>query len=80
MILITMAKQQPSTTDILAAIQAGFADVDTKLNDLTTATDALAQKLDSYLTKEWTVHRHHEHPRLVARIRSIERKLGIKAS
>jgi len=49
-----------------------------QVEDLTITVDGLAQKLDFYLTKEWTVYIHESHPRLEKRVKAIERKLGIK--
>jgi Zn-dependent protease with chaperone function len=49
-----------------------------QVEDLTTTVDGLAQKVDSYLTKEWIVHINDSHPRLEKRINSIENKFKIK--
>ena len=46
-----------------------------QVDDLTTSVDGLAQKVDSYLNKEWNTHLHDAHPRLENRLSRIERKL-----
>lgn len=43
-----------------------------------TSIDELALKVDSYIEKEWNVHRGFEHPNLETRIRILERKAGVK--
>ncbi|MBI5934739.1 MAG: hypothetical protein HY867_13620 [Chloroflexi bacterium] len=82
-----MNKNDPTLNDILAVLTTGFADVDKRFGDfrikldvLTTSVDGLAQKVNSYLTQEWAVHLHNEHPELEKRLRAVERKLGMKVA
>lgn len=82
-----MTKNESTLNDVLAAVNTGFADVDKKLTQverkvdtLTTSFDGLAHKVNSYLTQEWNVHLHNDHPSLEQRLTAIERKLGIKAA
>jgi hypothetical protein len=50
------------------------------LADVKGALGELAAKVDSYLGQEWNAHLHDTHPRLIARVDAIEKKLGITAA
>jgi hypothetical protein len=71
--------QEALRNAIRAEIPSDIATV-RDLVEINTALAEIAHKLDTYIAKEWPVHIHGTHQRLDARIRTIERKLGIKAS